>query len=58
MSDTVKDTSRYGRQTIEALMYLHSRNIMHRDIKLENILISRRTDSVKLVDFGYSCVVD
>ena len=31
---------------------------MHRDIKLENILISRKTDSIKLVDFGYSCEVD
>ena len=39
-------------------MYLHSKSIMHRDIKLENILISRKTDNVKLVDFGYSCEVD
>jgi serine/threonine protein kinase len=38
-------------QTCEALSYAHSRNVIHRDVKPENILFSTR-DGVKMVDFG------
>jgi serine/threonine protein kinase len=41
-------------QTIDALSYCHSQLIMHRDIKLENIIYSRHKNIVKLVDFGLS----
>lgn len=39
-------------QTSDAIAYCHSRNIMHRDIKMENVLYSRRRNTVKLIDFG------
>ena len=41
------------RQIIEAVHYLHSNNVAHRDIKLENILVSD-SYKVKLIDFGLS----
>uniref|UniRef100_A0AC35TG80 Protein kinase domain-containing protein n=1 Tax=Rhabditophanes sp. KR3021 TaxID=114890 RepID=A0AC35TG80_9BILA len=41
----------FGIQICEALAYCHSRRIIHRDIKCENILI-RRDNVVKMADFG------
>ena len=42
-----------------ALYYLHSYGIVHRDIKLDNVLMVEDTDTsdVKLVDFGLSKMI-
>jgi cyclin-dependent kinase 12/13 len=41
----------YFKSLLEALRFLHSRNILHRDIKASNILLDNR-GSVVLADFG------
>jgi len=41
------------KQIIEALSYIHSKGIVHRDIKLDNILIDLQ-NNIKICDFGVS----
>jgi len=37
------------------LEYLHHNNVIHRDIKSDNILLSREDNEIKICDFGYAC---
>jgi calcium-dependent protein kinase len=41
-------------QTISGLNYLHMRSICHRDLKLENLMLS--TSCLKIVDFGLATI--
>jgi serine/threonine protein kinase len=46
-------TARVIRQLLEAVAHLHDMGIVHRDIKLENLVYeSKKRDKVKLIDFG------
>ena len=42
----------YIKQIAEALILIHSKNILHRDVKPENIMISNITSQAILIDFG------
>ena len=45
---------RIVRQSLQALNYLHELNIVHRDLKTENMLFCKNKKFVKLIDFGFA----
>ena len=54
-----KDAKKIMKILISAIEYIHSHNIVHRDLKLENILLSNKNDplSLKIIDFGISGIL-
>ena len=40
-------------QILDSLEYMHKRNVVHRDLKLENMLYDEQLN-VKIIDFGFS----
>lgn len=51
---TEKDAATVTKTVIHVLAYLHSHQMIHRDIKAENIVLeeAKSLDSLKVVDFG------
>jgi len=47
---------RYGYQIAAGLEHVHARGIIHRDMKTENVFLTRH-DVVKIGDFGISLVL-
>lgn len=51
-----EDVRKYGREVVGAMIYLKEQGILHRDIKLENILLHNGV--AKLADFGFACFIE
>ena len=41
---------------VEGIAHCHSKNVVHRDIKLENVMIDSN-NNVKIIDFGFSITI-
>ena len=44
---------KFVRQLLSALQYLHSHQVLHLDLKPDNILLTHIDDDVKLIDLGF-----
>lgn len=42
------------RQLLDAVAYIHTHQVIHRDLKPQNILVTRNGQHVKVIDFGLS----
>ncbi|MCJ1357340.1 MAG: hypothetical protein MMC33_007336 [Icmadophila ericetorum] len=49
----IEKAQRIFTQLVGAVAYVHNKNCVHRDLKLENILLDKH-ENVKLVDFGFT----
>lgn len=52
-----KQAAKVFHQLVLAVKYCHDRNVVHRDLKLENIMLDHR-ENVKLIDFGFTAKID
>ncbi|PAA53734.1 hypothetical protein BOX15_Mlig019665g1 [Macrostomum lignano] len=53
---TEYETRKYIRQIVQAVNYMHSLGILHRDLKIENLLLTK-DHNVRIIDFGLSNMV-
>ncbi|KXS10487.1 Pkinase-domain-containing protein, partial [Gonapodya prolifera JEL478] len=54
MDDRSPLAKRLFRQVVEAVKYCHDKNLVHRDLKLENVMLTEDMGNVKLIDFGFT----
>lgn len=55
---TEKEAAVYTMSLLEAVSYLHANRIVHRDIKLANIMLTAGRDRTLLCDFGLAAHLD
>lgn len=44
----------YFLQILSAVEYLHEHNVVHRDLKAENLLLTEENKTIKIADFGFA----
>ena len=42
------------RKLVTGVAFMHSKNVAHRDLKMDNVLFCAETQKVKIIDFGFS----
>jgi len=52
-----ESSRRLFQQICDGVCFLHSRNYVHRDLKLENILVESETGDAKIIDFGFALIL-
>ena len=52
------EVCKFYQQIISGIEYLHEIGIAHRDLKLENILLTNKFNDIKIIDFGLSNIYD
>ena len=52
-----KNSDKFIKQLLSAVQYMHSHQVLHLDIKPDNILLTRINNDVKLIDLGF-CYTD
>ena len=62
---TNKDFATMTKQVVRALNYMHKENVIHRDLKLENVMVDIEPNAsgkpelvLKVTDFGFSKVLE
>ena len=48
----IKDERRIFEQLLDAVEFVNDEQVVHRGLKLENVMITRNGENVKLIDFG------
>lgn len=51
----IKDERRIFEQLLDAVEFVNDEQVVHRGLKLENVMITRNGENVKLIDF---CLAD
>lgn len=44
----------FFKQLVAGLLHCHRRNVVHRDLKCENILLDEESETIKISDFGFA----